>query len=267
MREVKAAAESEAAKVSQALVDTAKKTIANEKSAMLGLLNAKLDSTRTQVVAEIEGTLAKLAYVPLGMRVSAVVLDLVILWLATTAIRIGTEWGRGISEPTLMVAFFTVFSLRAFFSPGDLLLGISARRIGPDHRPLGQPGLKPRLICGLLHYGPLIATVVFAVLDEETASGLKNLVGWAFNPRSNTQHLPGLISGLLKPASPGLPAAVLASTFIWWIVLLVSILISPAIHRGTPYFRNTTLVEYIERIGFERFSLPAFKSPTADISS
>jgi hypothetical protein len=210
--------------------------------------------------AEIDERLAKLACVPLGMRVAGLVLDVLFLALASATLRFGPEWGGTLPErQTFIVAMFAVFSLRAFFSPGNLLLGISARHIGPDLRPEGRAGFKARLVCGLLHYGPLVATAYLAVWDEGTREGLDHLVAWASDPGTSKRNLSAVVNELLRPSKPGLPGVILATTLVWWSLLLLSIVFSPLIHRGVPYFRNTTLVEWMSRVGFLRFSPPVLE--------
>jgi hypothetical protein len=254
--------QSEIARRTQALDEQATKEIATQKDEMARVLNAKLGSAQDHVVLDIEDRLAKLAYVPLGMRISAAVLDILIVALASAAVRFGTARGGALSEGTFTLAIVVVFSLRAFLSPGNLCLGISAAHIGPDHRPHGPAGIKARLICWLLHYGPLGATALAAVFDPETASRLQKLAAGAVDPRS----IPETLAELLLPAAPGLSSVILTFTLVWWSLLFFSVLFSPLLHKGTPYFRNTTLVEYVARIGFQRFSLPVLKS-SADLEN
>lgn len=253
------ALEAELARKTRALADEAKRTLEAEKLKLGRLQDTRLGTIQAQVASEIEGRLSGLAYVPASMRLSGLALDVLILAMASALIRFGTEWGQGLSNGTFILAMAVGFSLRAFVSPANLCLGISARHIGPHHRPEGRVGFKARLLCGLLHYGPLIACVEVAITDERTAEGLMNLLVWAFHPGSTGRTLPDLVNELLRPDSPGLPGVILALTLAWWALLALSFVFSSAIHRGTPYFRNTTLVEYLARVGLQRFSLPARK--------
>jgi hypothetical protein len=250
------AMESEIARRTQALEEQAKKKIATQQDEMDRILNAKVGPALDHVIKNIEDGLAKLAYVPLGTRVAAAVLDFLILVLASAIVRFGTTWGRNLSDGVFALAMIAVFSLRAFMSPGNLVLGISATHIGPDHRPVGRPGFNARLFCWVLHYGPLGAAAIAAVSDPETANRLQALVASAFDPRS----IPQALGEVLMPAAPGLSSVILAFTIVWWSLLFFSVLFSSALHRGTPYFRNTTLVEYVMRVGLKRFSLPVLQS-------
>ena len=252
--------EAELAKKSRELDVEARKRLASQRAEMIGIWNAKQAATQEQILNDVESRFVKFAYMPIGSRIAALIVDLLLLTIAGAAVRIGTAWGQDLSVGQFAVLVFGVFALRSFISPGNLLLGISPRHIGPDLRPAGPAGFTARFFCGLLHYGPLVATAYFAASDPDTERALMRLGQWLLHPLADSQSFATIALQLLKPEAPAVPGAVLALTLVWWSLLLVSILLSPLIHMGTPYFRNTTLVESMWRVGFQRFSPPQLKS-------
>ncbi len=202
-----------------------------------------------------------------GCAVTALIVDVLLLAIVSAKLRFGTAWGQELSSETFIVGIFSVFFLRTFVSPGRLLLGISPRHIGPDLRPTGPAGFTARLFCGLSHYGPLVATAFFVASDAATTRAWMKLVEWAYHPLTSTQAFSAILVELIKPEAPAPPGVVLALTLVWWALLLVSILFSPLIYMGTPYFRNTTLVESMWRVGFQRFSLPQPKLAEIEVSA
>jgi len=266
VEQANAAKQAELARKTQELEEKAKSAVAAETGELARRFDARLASAWDTALSDLEDALAEIAFLPLRMRVAALVLDTMLVVAVSEVVRVGTAWGQGLSEKTFILATLGAFALRTFGSPGNWLLGISARQIGPDLRPRGPVGLKTRLLCGLLHYGPLLATGVVAVSDEATTRALGKLGQWAYDPTTSPQTLSSLLVELLRPTSLDLPGAILVMTLVWWGILLVSVVFSSSIHTGTPYFRNTTLVESMWRVGFRRFVPPALKPPRLDVA-
>jgi hypothetical protein len=218
---------------------------------------ARLAAARNDAIAEAEEALDRAASVPIGLRIGALVIDLVLVAATATTVRMATPWGGRLSLENFVLAAFALLSFRAFASPGGLLLGVSATRIGPALRPVGRVGLRRRLACGLLHYGPLLATGFVAVTDPPTVRALGKLGEWLREAGASPEPLGTILLELFRPSSPDLPAVVLMATLVWWSLLLLSLLVSASIHPGSPYFRSTTLVESMWRVGFRRFIPPS----------
>jgi predicted nuclease with TOPRIM domain len=222
--------------------------------------DTKIDGIRAEIVEEIEAELTNAVALPLRIRLAVLVFDVIFLFIAIDFLkRTVLIWNSSAILPSLFLVASVGFSLRTFISPGRMLLGISPRRIGSDFQPTRSAGLFARFFAGLLHYGPWIATTYFVAANPAMLKVLGKLKLWAMAPYVSKQTLPSILSELFQPSSSAL---VLAMTLGWSGVLLLSLLLSRWVHRSTPYFWNTTLVEAICRIGFERFSWPhsAFES-------
>lgn len=231
--------------------------LADERAELARRFGARMAVARDRALAEIDGVLTGLASVPLGLRVAALIVDVLLVATLAATIRLGTAWGLSLPLGPFLVGTLALFALRTFASPGNGLLGISAWKIGPDLRPRGRVPLTARLACGLLHYGPLLATACTAVVDEPTARALGELGAWITDPAGSPRALGSILMDMLRPTAPDLPAAILILTLTWWGILLASVLSASWTHPGTPYLRNTTLVEAMWRVGFRRLTPPA----------
>jgi hypothetical protein len=218
--------------------------------------DADVKALRIQILAEFESRLERVIHLPLKLRLAAIVLDLLLLAIAVNLL-VNSDPSRTepANLPTFVVAVLAVFSLRTFLSPGRMLLGISPRQIGHGLKPIGPAGLPSRFFCGILHYAPMIIAAHYAASDPRIVAALSKLSRRVFDPESSGLRLPEIAHELFREAAP-LPAVLLALAMAWWGVLLLSILISPLLHRSTPYFRNTTIIESICGVGFQRFPWP-----------
>jgi hypothetical protein len=102
----------------------------------------------------------------------------------------------------------------------------------------------------------MIAAAHFVASDRRMLAALSGLGRWVFDPVAVPRALPQIVDDLFRPATPTVASMVLALALGWWIALVLSILIAPLRHGGTPYFWGTTIIESIWGVGFERFRWP-----------
>lgn len=221
---------------------------------------------RSSWVRDLNRRVMRAAAAPLSLRVLAMVLDLIVS--AIVASLLVSRFPELSNPGRMLLAWCVVFSLRAFVSPGNLAVGLSVVHVDADPRKTCRAGLLSRCFCGLLHYGPLIAT---ATADLPTGAA-----------RRTVATLPGLIAS----AATGGPAigpelerisssirtedwlsmVLLLATGIWWGFLVLSILWSPLIYRSVPYLIHTTIIESLARVGFRRFKPPVLEVPEDEVA-
>jgi hypothetical protein len=232
------------------------KVRANRKQMAL-LYDSKVKGLRGEILADVGAKLEKVNRLPWKTSAMAFAVDVSLLTFgAKVLLENPPGWSTPDRFPLVVAGVMAAFSLRTFLSPGRILLGISPRRIGPDFRPAGPARFLTRLSCGILHYAPLIVTAYFVASDEPAVAALEKLRHWAANPGAAEFSLSSLAVDLFRPSNTSVAGVLLALTLAWWGSLALSILLSPLIHRGTPYFSNTTFVEWMGRVGFERFPWP-----------
>jgi hypothetical protein len=223
-------------------------------------LKSRFRDDQDKALREINRQLVRLASVPLRMRLMGLILDVSILIVVASAMNSQLPTVQFMSPQQFQLAILAAFSMRTFVSPGNILLGISARQVGADLRETKRAGFIARLFCGILHYGPLLAMAIVASLDPR-ATPMWDLLWSDVHAFQNVTQISSPFRDLEASASPNLLVVLLVSTLLWWGLLVLSILVSPLIHRSKPYFRNTTLVESMWRVGFRRFTPPLLDAP------
>ena len=251
--------EANLAQKSNALEERAKARLATERAEMTRLWNSKLETTQEQVLTEIESKLAKLTYMPLGMRVSALIVDAWLLAIVSATVRFGTAWGRGLSGKGLLWGSSWSFACVRLSHRGESCLGSRPGRSAPTFAPPARPALPRGSSVVSCTMGRSSRRPTSRSRSRRPRALLMELFGWIYHPLTSPQGLPAILAELLKPDAPALPGVVMAATLVWWAILVLSLLLSPWIHMGTPYFRNTTLVESMWRVGFQRFPPPRLK--------
>ena len=225
-----------------------------DRKQMTRLWDDKVGMLRAQIAEEFRSKLGSVTYLPLRLRVAAFVFDLLALTIAAGLLeRWNPGWTASAGRTEMLLG---VLALRTFLSPGRFLLGISPRHVGSENQPTGPAGLMARFFCGIFHYGPLIVTAHYLGAAPSSVEAMGKLGAWVMNPLGSLQPLSSILMELFKPSSPTLPGVLLAMTIAWWGGLAVSLLISPWVYRTVPYFWNTTLVESIWRVGYQRFPWP-----------